>query len=60
LQGIHIVTPNKKLGSGPLQQYQAVKKIGRESYIHFFYEARPTGAASSSWVLGLPVVGICL
>ncbi len=37
-QGIHIVTPNKKLGSGPLEQYQAVKKVGRESYIHFFYE----------------------
>ncbi len=39
-QGIHIITPNKKLGSGPLEQYQAVKKLGRESYIHFFYEVR--------------------
>lgn len=39
-QGINIITPNKKLGSGPMEQYNAVKKIGRESYIHFFYEVR--------------------
>ena len=26
-QGIHIITPNKKLGSGPLEQYKAVRKI---------------------------------
>jgi len=37
-QGIHIITPNKKLGSGPLEQYQAVRKMQRDSYIHFFYE----------------------
>jgi aspartokinase/homoserine dehydrogenase 1 len=37
-EGINIITPNKKLGSGPLDQYQAVKKVQRESYIHFFYE----------------------
>ena len=37
-QGINIITPNKKLGSGPLEQYTAVKKVQRESYIHFFYE----------------------
>lgn len=39
-QGLNIITPNKKLGSGPLQQYQAVRKMQRESYIHFFYEVR--------------------
>jgi len=48
-QGIHIITPNKKLGSGPMEQYQAVKKLGRESYTHFFYEGT-VGA-------GLPVMG---
>jgi homoserine dehydrogenase len=37
-QGLNIITPNKKLGSGPLVQYQAVRKMQRESYIHFFYE----------------------
>lgn len=37
-QGLNIITPNKKLGSGPLEQYQAVRKMQRESYIHFFYE----------------------
>lgn len=37
-QGIHIVTPNKKLGSGPLEQYQTVRRMQREGYIHFFYE----------------------
>jgi len=39
-QGIHVVTPNKKLGSGPLTQYQAIKRVGRNSYTHFFYEVR--------------------
>ena len=38
--GIHIVTPNKKLNSGPLPQYQALRQFQRGSYIHFFYEAR--------------------
>lgn len=37
-QGIHVVTPNKKLGSGPLSQYQGIKRVGRNSYTHFFYE----------------------
>lgn len=37
-KGINIITPNKKLGSGPLDRYQAVRKMQRESYIHFFYE----------------------
>ena len=37
-KGIHIITPNKKLGSGPLDQYLALRHFQRESYIHFFYE----------------------
>ncbi|GLI70404.1 hypothetical protein VaNZ11_015124 [Volvox africanus] len=48
-QGIHVVTPNKKLGSGPLEQYQSVRRMQREGYIHFFYEGT-VGA-------GLPVMG---
>ncbi|DBA71735.1 TPA: Bifunctional aspartokinase/homoserine dehydrogenase 1, chloroplastic [Trebouxia sp. C0005] len=47
-KGIHIITPNKKLGSGPLDQYLALRHFQRESYIHFFYEAT-VGA-------GLPVI----
>ncbi|KAL3159311.1 Bifunctional aspartokinase/homoserine dehydrogenase 1, chloroplastic [Trebouxia sp. C0010 RCD-2024] len=47
-KGIHIITPNKKLGSGPLNQYLALRSFQRESYIHFFYEAT-VGA-------GLPVI----
>ena len=39
-QGVHVVTPNKKLSSGPYPQYAAVRALQRESYIHFFYEAR--------------------
>lgn len=39
-QGINIITPNKKLGSGPLEQYTAVKKVQRESYIQFVHEVR--------------------
>jgi len=47
-QGIHVVTPNKKLGAGPLDQYRAVRAFSRESYTHFLYEAT-VGA-------GLPVI----
>lgn len=47
--GIHLITPNKKLGSGPLDKYAAVRKMQRDSYIHFFYEGT-VGA-------GLPVMG---
>lgn len=39
-KGINIITPNKKLGSGPLDRYLAVRNLQRESYIHFFYEVR--------------------
>ena len=45
-KGIHIITPNKKLGSGPLDQYLALRTFQRESYIHFFYEVHaPAGTA---------------
>eukprot|EP00884_Botryococcus_braunii_P021858 jgi/Botrbrau1/8356/Bobra.0046s0017.1 len=37
-RGIHIITPNKKLNSGPLPQYLALRQFQRESYIHYFYE----------------------
>ena len=39
--GINVITPNKKMGSGPLARYQALKKIQRQSYIHCFYEVLP-------------------
>ncbi len=41
VQGLHIITPNKKLGSGPLERYNTVRRMQRESYIHFFYEVWP-------------------
>ena len=37
-RGIHIITPNKKLNSGPLSRYQELRRIQRDSYIHFLYE----------------------
>jgi aspartokinase/homoserine dehydrogenase 1 len=46
--GVHVITPNKKLNSGPLARYAALKEHQRTSYIHYFYEAT-VGA-------GLPVV----
>ncbi len=46
--GIHIVTPNKKANSGPLQYYRELREAGRRSGAHFLYEAN-VGA-------GLPVV----
>ncbi|CAM6110990.1 unnamed protein product [Calypogeia fissa] len=38
-KGIHVITPNKKANSGPLDQYLAVKQLQRVSYTHYFYEA---------------------
>ena len=37
-KGIHVITPNKKMNSGPLKQYRALKQFQRDSYIHFLYE----------------------
>jgi aspartokinase/homoserine dehydrogenase 1 len=39
-QGLNIITPNKKLGSGPIERYQALRNLQRTSYVHFFYEVR--------------------
>ena len=47
-KGINVITPNKKLNSGDLSQYLALKKYQRSSYTHFFYEGT-VGA-------GLPVI----
>jgi aspartokinase/homoserine dehydrogenase 1 len=48
-QGVHVITPNKKLGSGPLDRYRRVRQLQRDNMTHFFYEAT-VGA-------GLPVIG---
>lgn len=47
-RGIHVVTPNKRAHSGPIETYAALKQTGRASNTHFLYEAT-VGA-------GLPVI----
>ena len=47
-RGIHVVTPNKRAGAGPLPRYRALGKLGRDLSRHFLYEAT-VGA-------GLPVI----
>lgn len=47
-RGIHVVTPNKKANSGPLEQYLKLRSLQRQSYTHYFYEAT-VGA-------GLPII----
>jgi aspartokinase/homoserine dehydrogenase 1 len=46
--GIHIVTPNKKANSGPLDYYESLKDARRGAGTHYLYEAT-VGA-------GLPVI----
>lgn len=46
--GIHVVTPNKKAGSGDLAAYQALREARRTGGSHYLYEAT-VGA-------GLPVI----
>ncbi|XP_058215015.1 bifunctional aspartokinase/homoserine dehydrogenase, chloroplastic-like [Rhododendron vialii] len=47
-RGIHLITPNKKANSGPLDQYLRLRALQRKSYTHYFYEAT-VGA-------GLPII----
>ncbi|XP_020698686.1 bifunctional aspartokinase/homoserine dehydrogenase 1, chloroplastic [Dendrobium catenatum] len=47
-KGIHVITPNKKANSGPLDRYRKLRKLQRKSYTHYFYEAT-VGA-------GLPII----
>lgn len=47
-KGIHVITPNKKANSGPLDRYLKLRAQQRESYTHYFYEAT-VGA-------GLPII----
>ncbi|KAL0915407.1 hypothetical protein M5K25_015819 [Dendrobium thyrsiflorum] len=47
-KGIHVITPNKKANSGPLDRYRELRKLQRKSYTHYFYEAT-VGA-------GLPII----
>jgi homoserine dehydrogenase len=37
--GHHVITPNKKAGSGPIDYYKRIRQISRDSYTHFFSEA---------------------
>ena len=47
-QGVHIVTPNKRLNSGRYQAYAAVKDLQRSHRAHYMYEGT-VGA-------GLPII----
>jgi aspartokinase/homoserine dehydrogenase 1 len=47
-RGIHVITPNKRAHSGPIEYYQELKRLSRGSRTHFLYEAT-VGA-------GLPVI----
>ncbi|KAF1688141.1 bifunctional aspartate kinase/homoserine dehydrogenase I [Pseudoxanthomonas broegbernensis] len=46
--GIHVITPNKQAGAGPLERYKAIRKAAAASGARFRYEAT-VGA-------GLPVI----
>ncbi|MFQ5523441.1 MAG: bifunctional aspartate kinase/homoserine dehydrogenase I [Acidimicrobiia bacterium] len=43
-QGIHVITPNKKANTGPIDYYRALKEISRRADAHYFYETT-VGAA---------------
>ena len=46
--GVHVITPNKRAGSGPLAYYRSLEQARRASGAHFLYEGT-VGA-------GLPVI----
>ena len=43
-RGIHVITPNKKAGSGPISDYEVLQTNGKQGSSHFFYETT-VGAA---------------
>jgi len=43
-RGIHVITPNKKAGSGPFESYSVIREKGKHGGSHFFYETT-VGAA---------------
>ena len=43
-RGIHVITPNKKAGSGPIADYEVLQTNGKHGSSHFFYETT-VGAA---------------
>ena len=43
-QGIHVITPNKKASTGPLDYYRDLQQSGRRADAHYFYETT-VGAA---------------
>jgi len=43
-RGIHVITPNKKAGSGPIEDYEVLQAKGKHGSSHFFYETT-VGAA---------------
>ena len=47
-RGIHVITPNKRAHSGPIEYYASLKNISHSANAHFLYEAT-VGA-------GLPVI----
>lgn len=47
-QGISVITPNKKAGSGPMERLTTIRKAQSDKRSHFFYEAT-VGA-------GLPII----
>ncbi len=48
-QGIHVITPNKQAGAGPMTRYRAIREACAEHGTRFRYEAT-VGA-------GLPIIG---
>ncbi|MDJ0812536.1 MAG: bifunctional aspartate kinase/homoserine dehydrogenase I [Woeseiaceae bacterium] len=43
-RGIHVITPNKKAGSGAIADYEVLQSLGKHGSSHFFYETT-VGAA---------------
>jgi len=43
-KGIHVITPNKKANSGPIDYYRALQESARRADAHYFYETT-VGAA---------------
>lgn len=53
--GVHVITPNKKFGAGPLDRFQQAKNLQLQGTAHFYYEVGCICSASAG-LEGRPVL----
>jgi len=54
--GLHIVTPNKKFGAGPLSRYLELKQLALKTKRQFMYEVSESAQKSASDIMRTSII----